>query len=111
MTNRFEYITKVATAPRASWSNHEVIAFHYFNPNGLWAEKKAVDALIDAAVEAGKCKSGAIIAHGGLNYFYTDHLMKLFDKKRVNGIDMRVTLKGLRHDIEGARKFLATLES
>lgn len=111
MTNRFEYISKTAAAPTASWSNREVVAFHYFNPNGLWAEKKAVDALIDAAVEAGLCKSGSIIAYGGLNYFYTDQLMKLFDKKRVGNIDLRVTLMGLRRDIENARRFLTTLES
>lgn len=111
MTNRFEYITKVATAPAANWTNREVVAFHYFNPNGLWAEKRVTDAAIDEAVAAGRCKSGAIIAHGGLNYFYTDHLMKLFDKKRVNSVDLRVTLMGLRRNIEDARRFLATLES
>lgn len=111
MTNRFEFITRTAKTPAASWSNHEVVAFHYFNPHGLWAEKRISDAAIDDAVAAGRCKSGAIIAYGGLNYYYIDRLMKLYDKKRVGNIDLRVTLQGLRRDIEAARQFLATLES
>lgn len=111
MANRFEYVTRIATAPAASWSYHEKVSFHYFNPNGLLAEKQAVDALIDAAVEAGKCKSGAIMAYGGLNYHYTDMIRKLFDKKRVNRIAFIIARDGVKRDIEKARQFLAGLES
>lgn len=111
MRTRYEYITKVATAPRASWSNREVVQFHYFNPRGLWSEKRTTDKLINDAVDAGKCKSGCIIAHGTLNMFYVDRFTALHDKKRIGNIELAVTLKGLRRDVQDAREFLATLES
>ena len=111
MASRFEYISKTATASAASWTNHEIAAFHYFNPNGLMHAKEALDQLISRAVDDGKCKSGAIIAYGTLNYYYTDRLRALYDQKRANGIELSVTLDGLRRDIATARQFLATLES
>jgi len=110
MTNRFEYLTRTAKTQSASWSYRDKVAFHYFNPNGLLAEKQAVDRLIDAAVEAGQCKSGAIIAYGGLNYHYTDMMRNLFDKKRVSRIDFVIAKEGIIRDIEQARKFLAGLD-
>ena len=67
--SRFEQISKTATQVGKSWSNHEVAMFHYFNPNGLIAAKSITDKKIDQLVDAGKVKSGSIIAHGGLNYF------------------------------------------
>ncbi len=111
MANRFEYLTTTAKTQAATWSFHDKVAFHYFNPNGLLAQKRAVDLLIDAAVEAGKCKSGAIIAYGGLNYHYTDMMRKLFDNKRVSRIKFVIAKNGIIRDIEKAREFLATLES
>jgi hypothetical protein len=110
MANRFEYLTRTAKTQAATWSYHDKVAFHYFNPNGLLAEKRVVDQLIDAAVEAGKCKSGAIIAYGGLNYYYTDMMRKLFDKKRVSRINFVIAKEGIVRDIEKAREFLAGLD-
>lgn len=111
MANRFEYLTNLAKTPAATWSYRDKVAFHYFNPNGLMAQKHEVDKLIDAAVEAGKCKSGAIIAYGGLNYHYTDMMRELFSKKRVNRIKFVIAKEGIMRDIEQAKKFLANLES
>ena len=111
MANRFEYITRIAKAPAASWSNKERVSFHYFNPNGLIRTKQVLDQLIDSAVEAGKCKSGAIIAYGGLNYYYPDQLRALYDLKHVSWVKYITTVQGLRRDIEKAREFLAGLES
>jgi len=102
----FEYISQAATEPSRSWSNSELAKFHYFNPNGLYAAKKASDVKIDELVEAGLAKSGAIIAYGGLNYFYTKLLSDLAMSKRVGRIDLLVTLQGIERNIATAAKFI-----
>lgn len=95
-----------------NWTNKDIAKFHYFNQcHGLYAKKTAVDLEIDKLVEEGLCKSGAIIAYGGLNYFYTDILRKLAFQKRVDGIELRVCLDGLRRDIEKAKSFIADIRS
>jgi hypothetical protein len=105
--SRFETVTKTATSVAKSWTNNEIAMFHYFNPNGLIAAKRITDEKIDKLVDEGKAKSGSIIAHGGLNYFYYDKLAKLIDKKRVNSIKLSVIIKGLKRDIESAEKFIS----
>lgn len=80
--------------------------FHYFNPNGLLAQKNKIDKKIDQLVDAGKAKSGAIMAYGGLNFFYYDQLSKLIDKKSVRRIDLAVTIQGLKRDIEKAEQYI-----
>ena len=49
---RFEYITKTATDCKPSWSNKDVIRFHYFNPHGIMAKRRASDDRILAMVES-----------------------------------------------------------
>ncbi len=105
--NRFNKITQTATTVAKSWTNHEIVMFHYFNPNGLIAAKKVTDKQIDALVDSGLAKNGAIMAYGSLNYFHTDKLQKLFNKKAVNGIDLHITLEGIRRNIEKANEFIA----
>ena len=105
--DRYNKITKTATIVAKSWTNREIVMFHYFNPNGLTAAKAVTDKQIDALVDSGLAKSGAIMAYGFLNHFNTDNLQKLFDKKAVNGIDLQVTLNGIRCDIEKANEFIA----
>jgi hypothetical protein len=96
-----------AQKPERAWTNKAVAQFHYFNEGyGLTAQKRVVDLEIDKLVEAGLCKSGAIIAYGGLNYFYTDILRKLATQKRVNSIELSVCLEGLQRDIEKAKAFI-----
>jgi hypothetical protein len=102
----FEYISQVATEPSRSWSNAELAKFHYFNPCGLYAAKKASDVKIDELVDAGLAKSGAIIAYGGLNYFNIKLLIGLATAKRVGRIDLQVTIRGIERDIATAAKFI-----
>ena len=104
--NKFETI-KSATEVNNKWTNREVIWFHYFNPNGLYATKKSINEKITALVDAGVCKSGAIMAHGGLNTFHTDWLSNLVSKKRVKTSDMQGVLSGLRFSIRLAEEFIA----
>jgi len=95
-----------------NWTNKDIAKFHYFNEgHGLNAQKRTVDFEIDQLVADGLCKAGAIIAYGGLNYFYTDILRKLATQKRVDGIELRVCLEGLKRDIEKAQAFIAEIRN
>lgn len=105
-TSTFECIMQTATEPSRAWSNAELAKFHYFNPNGLYAAKKASDVKIDELVDAGLAKTGAILAYGGLSYFNTNLLSNLAMAKRVNRIELSVTLRGIERDIETAAKFI-----
>lgn len=101
--------TKISTTAKEtahSWTNVQKAQFHYFNPNGLYAEKRALDTIINDMVDQGLCKSGALIAYGSLNYFYTDLLAKLIHAKRVCPHELYSVLSGLRFNIELATKFI-----
>jgi hypothetical protein len=106
----YRFVTEKATETQNSWTNKEIAMFHYFNPNGLYAQKKAVDARIDELVGEGKAKSGAIIAYGSLNYYNTDHLAAMLRYKRVKPSEMYAIISGIQWDIEKAEKFIAETE-
>ena len=57
--------------------------FHCFNENGAVNAKDLADKRIDEAVDAGICKSGAILAYGGFSNYAADKLMKMTRNKRV----------------------------
>ena len=98
---------KTAKEINNKWTNREVIWFHYINPNGLYAAKKSVNDRVSALVDAGLCKSGALLAHGGLNTFHTDWLSRLVSLKRVKTSDMQAVLSGLRFSIKLSEEFIA----
>jgi hypothetical protein len=104
--SKIDNILNTATEVQRGWNNKQVALFHYFNPNGIRAQKKITDAQIDALVEAGKAKTGAYIAYGSMNSFYTDDLLKLVSKQRVSRIELEITLRGIRRDIDVASKFI-----
>lgn len=106
----YRFVTEKATETQNSWTNKEIAMFHYFNPNGLSAKKKAVDARIDTLVDEGKAKSGAIIAYGSLNYHNTDHLAAMLRYKRVKPSETYAIISGIQWDIEKAEKFIAETE-
>lgn len=106
----FNHITKNATQVARSWTNKEKIAFHYFNPNGLYAKKKATDEIISQLVEQGKAKTGAIIAYGSMNSYSTDRLHDLYMKKRITDVDYHVWAEMMRDEIARAEKFIAETE-
>jgi hypothetical protein len=107
--NRFTYIATEATECCYTWTNKEQAQFHYFNPNGVYAQKKAMDERISAAVDAGRCKSGSIIAHGTFNYYSSNRLTDMAQQKRVLGRSLRVTIDMMKRDLESAEAFLASL--
>ena len=103
---KYEYLTQTATQVSRSWTNKQKIKFHYFNPNGLYAKKAALNAVIWSLVEEGKCKTGAVIAYGSGNTFNQDQLLALYKKQRVTDVEYSVFLSGYRFDIEQAEKFI-----
>lgn len=109
-TNRLTYITKTATKIECTWSNKEVAQFHYFNPNGLIAQKRAMDDRISAAVDAGQCKTGAIIAYGIFNDYSANRMIKFAMQKRVNRIHLSTCIDMMTRDLATAEAFLASLE-
>jgi len=106
MKNDFLYIADQASAPEKGWTNAQLANFHYFNPNGLYAAKKARDEQVSKLVEEHGLPSGAILAYGGLNNYTTDRLTKLANQKRVNGITLRTILQMLQKDIDAADRWI-----
>ena len=106
MSNRFLYIADEASAPSRSWSNADLANFHYFNPNGLYAAKKARDEQVSSLVHDHGLPSGAIRAHGSMNSYCTDRLMTMVNQKRVNGRRLRVILEMLQKDIDDADRWI-----
>jgi hypothetical protein len=107
---KFHYVAKTATAPAASWSNVQVLQFHYFNPNGLYWKKVATDARIDKLVEQDKARTGAILAYGSLNNLYMYEIVRLNRLPSIKTIELNVVLDGLRGDIAKAERFIAERE-
>jgi len=107
----FEFVTKTATEVGRSWSNKQVAQFHYFNPNGLFAEKMAINEEISRAVNAGSLPAGYVIAYGTMNSYNTDRLAHHAMLRLVNGTALRVTLSMLRADINRAREALAKAQA
>ena len=112
----FKYITTEATEAVPSWSLREFLEFHYFNPNGACAAKALTDTRITAAVEAGKCKSGAIIAYGSMNSFHKDKLYKLLSslynsKSRLGRIGLHILVRAVYEQARDAQEFLDGLDA
>lgn len=98
-----------ADKPGRNWSNKEKAQFHYFNPNGLYQQKLVADKEIDRLVEAGLAKTGAYYVYGSLNRFHFENLVRFSDikRKRVDSIELGLTLRGMRDDIQKALAFVA----
>ncbi len=117
MTLRWEYVTHDAVEPGANWTLHNVALFHYHNPRGLYAQKVASDKRISDAVAAGRCKSGAILAHGTFNDLSVNRLVDIVMHSRVVRTHLRthlrtqlsVTLSCIAQDIQQADRFLSSL--
>lgn len=88
----FEYVTQIAETD-AGLNQKEVALFHYFNPRGLAADQKRIDAAITALVEAGVVKSGAILAYGGFDTYNRNRLEKMAMAKSTPSVSTMWTLK------------------
>lgn len=96
----FEHISETATQPARSWSNVQKLQFHYFNPNGLVARKRANDAKIRDLVEAGIVPSGWSMAYGAFSDHRENRLIELANSDRVGSIEANVAIRLLAEECE-----------
>ena len=95
----WEQITQTA-ANDEGMNQKDRAAFHYFNPNGLYAKKKANDEAITVLVDAGVLNSGWHLGSGTFNDYSVRRLEKLVTRKKPPSRDeMWITLKLLREDV------------
>jgi hypothetical protein len=80
--------------------------FHCFNKNGAVNAKYLADKRINEAVDAGICKSGAIMAYGSLSNYAADKLMKMTRNKRVNRSDLNVLIGMAWYAAKKANEFV-----
>jgi len=105
--SRFTFISETAKAPGRDWANYEVAKFHYFNPNGLLAQKRKLDKAIDDLIDAGRAMGGAAFAYGTFNYYYTDRLIQLATTRRVDSSTLRIIVSNLKDEMRKAEAFIA----
>ena len=87
----------------------DTIAFHYFNPNGLWAEASALKDRIMDLVVAKKVKSGWLLAYSfDFNY---DKMSKLHNMKKPRWRNVRVFIDMLKYEIEKVEMNVAKEEN
>lgn len=106
---RYKYITETATNAEGM-NNRETVRFHYHNPNGLVARKCANDKKIRELIDAGKCKNGALFAHGAFSVYEVKQLIALNKYERVPRIDMLVAISMLEKAIQLQEDFIAKTE-
>ena len=106
---RFDYITKTANDCKPSWPNKDKIRFHYFNPHGIMAKRRASDDRIVAMVDSGFAKTGALLAYGSLNHYHTDKLMDLVNKPRVTDFEARYYVQQIEREILAADAFIESI--
>ena len=106
---RFEYIANTATDCKPSWSNKDKIRFHYFNPHGIMAKRRASDDRIRDLVDRGFAKTGALLAYGSLCNYHTSKLLDLALKGRVSHHEAHYYVKQIEREIASADAFIASL--
>lgn len=108
-TKQYSEAISTATHCKPSWSNHNKVLFHAFNPNGILARRSASDDRIRALVDSGFAKSGALLAFGSLcNY----HVQQLYDcalKSRVSSFNINYYVERIEHEIATADAFIDSI--
>lgn len=102
----YEFVTRQANKIGKGWNCTDILNFHYFNPNGLCEIKRTLNARLLDAVNAGKAKTGSLLAYGSVNDYPEQNLSKYLNKKRVNRRKLFVLLEMLQENIETLENFL-----
>ena len=109
MKRDFDYIVDTATDCKG-FTIKQTLRFHYFNPNGLYAEKKAINNKVAELVNAGKVNSGWHFVYGSFSDYAEERLVKLATQKTVpSWSQTRVVLEMLQEDIAKANKAIDEL--
>lgn len=103
---RYKYITEHAEHAEQSWTNAELARFHAYNPNGIYAVKKARDAEVSRLVNERGLPAGALVAYGSLNDYNSERLRKMATQTRVNKSRLHSVILGLLVDIEKAEEYI-----
>lgn len=101
-----EFVTELAETD-AGMNRANVARFHFFNPNGLYAELRAVQARVAEVVDLTGVPNGVLFVHGSLNGFNADQLRKQIQKARPDRYGLPVTLRAIRRDIDQAKAWIA----
>lgn len=103
---RYNFVSNRAKTPKPSWTSIEVVRFHYYNPNGLYARKKKIDAKIIDLIDKRLIKEGAWYAHGAGNHFFPDKLSDFIRIGRVDRYYLNATMESFRQDCDRADEFI-----
>lgn len=107
----FRHISETATKPARTWSNIQKLRFHYHNPNGLIARKRANDARIRELVDAGIVPSVWVDAYGTFNNYREDRVIELANRRRVGSLKAGVAIKLLAEECETVEAKIAEAEA
>lgn len=99
INRNWNLITKFAQSDEGL-NLHNTIAFHYFNPNGMYATRQRNDAEIAQLVDAGIINSGWHLSCGSLSDYETDQMRKMFQAKKLSKTEVVVWKKMMRDQIE-----------
>ena len=104
----WDQVMETATQPGKNWSNKNIARFHYFNPNGLFEQWRAMTNTIGDYVKYGSIFSGWNLVYGNFDDTYIKELIDLaVDRKRVSAIDLNVCIKGIERKIKRGYNELA----
>jgi len=103
-----DVIFHTAAAPDRAWSNRDLLMFHAFNPNGLYAQKRSNDNRVSALVDAGKAKSGALIAYGVFDQYLYDRMQELLALKRLPSAPLRAWIHAVEINLKTVDAFVAS---
>jgi hypothetical protein len=107
-TKRRDYDWVTVEAPSDSkMSLVNSVRFHCFNPNGLYAQLKAVQDRVAAMVDATGVPNGVLFVHGSLNDYGRNLLFKLLDTRKPGRFQVGQALNWISRDMAKAEAWLA----
>jgi hypothetical protein len=106
---RFDYLCNNAKAPAKSWTNKDLVIFHYFNKNGLKYTKLDLDNAISKLAIENKISYLDVLTYGTLNFNSIDKLNSILFKKNIPSTKVDAILMTLKDDIERAKLIIAAV--
>lgn len=110
LLKNYEYVTREAMTDEGMGARYACY-FHCFNPNGAYAQLKAMHARIDAWIDAHPERpNGVLFVFGSLNDFNRKQLFNVLDlisKRRAHAWPLAYAVRKIREDIVRADNFIA----
>lgn len=106
----YDFVTTEATSDKGMGARYATY-FHCFNPNGAYAQLKAMHARIDQWIaEHPERPNGVMFVYGSLNDFPRKRLFEVLDlisKRRAHAYPLSAALQHIAREIERGDKFIA----